>query len=504
MTERSRPWDGTVLGDAFEAPYDAATEWARVMRATSFGSETTADKGGVVMDATGFSDYLVTTSSPNNARVQSGLGLNQGTWHESDANVDINIPTPVVSTRVDRIVLRKSWGAQTVRLTRIAGTEGAGTPALTQVFGVTWDVPLWLVSIVITTGTITYTDQRRSVGAGHAQLISPTFTGNVAIAAGNLSVSGTSQLTGNVGIGGVPQTNIALAISGAGVVVSGNQIYGVQLAPTFASTGNGDQFFVHYIGPTLNAAGHTGVVVYQSYISSVVPANWGQAGTAGYGQRIVAPTGAATDNINLWLSGTPTGGTRNMSLLADGTSAFGANVVIGSSGPPNPVYALQVSLAVVGTATNPIGLNLSGSVAAGQNGNNLYGAVIQPTFSTGAFTSLVAYGLLISPAWTNISGDNVALRVVSSTAGGTNSYGIQITAPSGAGTNNIALWAQGGGLRVTGATPTGGGGSDLTFGGSFGNIGASAGALGALPATVAGYIQINAGGNMRNIPYYNP
>jgi len=69
------------------------------------------------------------------------------------------IPSPTVSTRIDRIVLRKSWVAQTVRITRIEGIEGGGAPALTQTDGTTWDIPLYQVSIT-TGGNITLTDER--------------------------------------------------------------------------------------------------------------------------------------------------------------------------------------------------------------------------------------------------------------------------------------------------------------------------------------------------------
>lgn len=162
MTERSRFWDGTTTGDATDAPYDAGTEFARVLRALLPNGERSANKGGVVFDANGYNDYNATTPGANTARIASGLGWVQGSWHESDANVDFSIPTPSVSTRVDRIVLRKSWSAQTVRLTRIAGTEGSGAPAMTQVFGTTWDVPLWNVSIT-TGGTITFSNQREYV-----------------------------------------------------------------------------------------------------------------------------------------------------------------------------------------------------------------------------------------------------------------------------------------------------------------------------------------------------
>jgi hypothetical protein len=66
---------------------------------------------------------------------------------------------PTGATRIDRIVLRASWAAQTVRITRIAGVENDDAPALTQTPGTTYDIPLAQVSIT-TGGVITITDER--------------------------------------------------------------------------------------------------------------------------------------------------------------------------------------------------------------------------------------------------------------------------------------------------------------------------------------------------------
>lgn len=162
MTERSRVWDGTSTGDATESPYDAPTEFSRLFR-YSFGFGQMTNYGGVLQSAPGFSDLAATNPSANTVRIASGVAWVYGTQYDSDANVDVNIPTPSVSTRIDRIVLRKAWAAQTVRITRIAGTEGAGAPSLVQTPGTTWDIPLAQVSI--TTGAaITITDQREFPG----------------------------------------------------------------------------------------------------------------------------------------------------------------------------------------------------------------------------------------------------------------------------------------------------------------------------------------------------
>lgn len=162
MTERSRVWDGTATGDATEAPYDAPTEFARLFQ-RGFGIGQMTNLGGVINGAPGFSDLTPSSPVANTVRIASGIAWVYGTQYDNDANVDVNIPTPGVSTRVDRVVLRKSWAAQTVRITRIAGVEGAGAPALVQIAGTTWDIPLAQASIT-TGGAITLTDQREFPG----------------------------------------------------------------------------------------------------------------------------------------------------------------------------------------------------------------------------------------------------------------------------------------------------------------------------------------------------
>lgn len=95
--------------------------------------------------------------------VSTGRALAYGQRHEADASVVVTVAIPASATRIDRIVLRKAWAAQTVRITRIAGVEGSGVPpALTQTAGVVWDTPLWRASIT-TGGAITMTDERQWV-----------------------------------------------------------------------------------------------------------------------------------------------------------------------------------------------------------------------------------------------------------------------------------------------------------------------------------------------------
>lgn len=165
MAERSRFWDGTTLGDATVAPYDAATEFSEVMMAIS-GTDGYTNRGVMLGSASGALQSSIPVAGT--LRVAAGAALVYGAWYDNTANVDITVPTPSVSTRIDRIVLRKSWAAQTVRITRIAGAEGGAAPALVQTAGTTWDLPLCQVSTT-TGGVNTITDQRNwSLGVGTA------------------------------------------------------------------------------------------------------------------------------------------------------------------------------------------------------------------------------------------------------------------------------------------------------------------------------------------------
>jgi len=143
MTERSWFWDNAV-GDG--ASYDDDTFMDRYFRMLFNG---TGNRGVL----RGWLNELeVTDGGANTATVLTGGSVVYGMFHESDANVDVNIPN---GPRTDLIVARRSWAAQTVRITRIAG-PGA---ALTQTPDVTYDIPLASVD-VDAGGNLTVTDTR--------------------------------------------------------------------------------------------------------------------------------------------------------------------------------------------------------------------------------------------------------------------------------------------------------------------------------------------------------
>ncbi len=158
-SEKSLFWTTGATGDG-ASPYTQADIIAFFGRMFAPGQA----NAGIVKN---FGDELEVTGTASPVSVAAGGAMVYGFPYLSDAAVTVAIPTPAASTRIDRIVLRADWAAQTVRITRIAGTEGAGAPALTQNPGVTYDVPLAQVSIT-TAGAITVTDEREFCHFGTA------------------------------------------------------------------------------------------------------------------------------------------------------------------------------------------------------------------------------------------------------------------------------------------------------------------------------------------------
>ncbi len=149
--ETSRPWSGEVLGDAGGYTDDDWTDiWRRLL-----GAVADADTG--ILSNVG--NELVVTGAATPLSVATGVALNGGTFYENTAVETVPLLTPAAFVRVDRIVLRKDWALQTVRIYRLAGIEGAGPTALVQDDGTTWDMPLFQASIDLG-GVIALTDER--------------------------------------------------------------------------------------------------------------------------------------------------------------------------------------------------------------------------------------------------------------------------------------------------------------------------------------------------------
>lgn len=148
MAETSYFWDGTAIGDATLAPYDAATEFADVIRLLT-GMSNSVSKSGIVNREL---NELTASISGANILIDTGAAIVYGSVYKNSAIVTIPIPTPVTATRWDRIVLRKDWTLQTVRLVRTIGPEGGVPLPLVQTPGVIWEMPL--INVLCTTGGV--------------------------------------------------------------------------------------------------------------------------------------------------------------------------------------------------------------------------------------------------------------------------------------------------------------------------------------------------------------
>lgn len=145
MTEISRFWNGTTVGDSGAYSDSDFQEFLRAV--IGYGAER-ANSGVLLMSGTEPNDGLkVTANSPATASVNvlRGAALVQGIAYLSDAT---EIFTPAANAsgnpRIDTIVVQADYALQTVRLALLQGTPAASPVAttLTQSAGVMWEIPI--------------------------------------------------------------------------------------------------------------------------------------------------------------------------------------------------------------------------------------------------------------------------------------------------------------------------------------------------------------------------
>lgn len=181
MTEISRPWSGTTVGDA--GPY-TAINWWDVWQSLCAGSGSLGGSGnkGVFWNIPG--QLEVTYVSPNFLSVAAGAALIDGLFYNNTAAYSATVTSASAgNVRDDRLVVRKyfSGAIQTARIVLLPGSEaaspGPGTPpALTQdATRITyWDLPLARVSIA-DNGVITLTDEREPIVSSGVVLLDTTI-----------------------------------------------------------------------------------------------------------------------------------------------------------------------------------------------------------------------------------------------------------------------------------------------------------------------------------------
>jgi len=156
MAETSFWWTTDGTGDGKIGGYTRADHslWTAILAAC-------CGKEGV---APGYGNALAAAANgANTVTVPTGGALVDGKPYNNSAPVNVNIPSAsgAGNTRIDRVVLRADWAAQTVRITRIAGVDAAtpSLPAITQDSGNVYDIPICQV-LVNTAGAVTVTDER--------------------------------------------------------------------------------------------------------------------------------------------------------------------------------------------------------------------------------------------------------------------------------------------------------------------------------------------------------
>lgn len=199
--EISYYWSDTTVGDGVYSPYrnDKFSDiWRKLL----------------IRDRTlqGYIDNYeneleVTWTGGDAIRIDTGAALVDGKFYENDAAIPLSISSPIVATRYDRVVLRKTWNAQTVRVAIVEGEEGSGVPSITQEDENIWEVPLATIRIT-TAGAITITDEREAVVASIAPNVVSNFE-EIETVIGN----GTS---GYITFNNIPQTYTHLYIIGQG------------------------------------------------------------------------------------------------------------------------------------------------------------------------------------------------------------------------------------------------------------------------------------------------
>jgi len=153
MAERSRFWDGILLGDAVAVGQTHLHD--QFFRSVING---TGDRGPLL----GWRDDMLVSGNASPLSVAAGGACVYGMLYDSDAAVSVNVPAPPSGlSRYDYVVLRRDWSAQQVRIGRVVGIAGVvpAIPTLTQTAGTIWEVPLALL-LVTDAGTITVTDAR--------------------------------------------------------------------------------------------------------------------------------------------------------------------------------------------------------------------------------------------------------------------------------------------------------------------------------------------------------
>lgn len=218
MTQISRPWDGTVNGDAADAPY-TSDEWAEIQASLSASYAVPTYLGGVCRDEL---NELAVSGITRNLSVATGRAMVVGHWYESDAIEALTMDT-TPSTRADMVVLRLTYATPNVRLALIKGTDGSTTPPALTNNSTYWDIPL---AKAVITGTVVVITDMRSFVPWHGNQSSETTQTPTAHTY--------SQIANAPAAGGTPTNIVQETAASAGTsstYAAGNHVHGWTAPP---------------------------------------------------------------------------------------------------------------------------------------------------------------------------------------------------------------------------------------------------------------------------------
>ncbi|MFA6165382.1 MAG: hypothetical protein WC700_02115 [Gemmatimonadaceae bacterium] len=387
---------------------------------------------------TDLSDVLITTPVAGDVLRYSGAA-----WVNE---------APTSANTVSRIVLRDAGGNFAAGTVTAALNGNASTATVLQtarnINGVSFNGSA-NITVTADAGTLTGATLAANVLAS-----SLTSVGTLA----SLAVTGTSTLTGNVGIGGASATSVGVRILSAALAtttqsgLTANPVFtlaatsaGYGIAAAVATAAAAYTMTAGYTfaaaTPTLGA-GSAITTVYGFYAF-----NQGGAGiTNAYGVYIAAQSGAATTNIGLYNAGTTTlagAVTLSSTLAVTGTSALTGTVGVGGAAQTySALYSASTTL--IGTTQYGVWSASTFSSAATSAGYEFFGrtytAAAAFTMTTGAvfFAETPSIG-----AGSTITSQYGVFVKNQGIAGVTNAYGVYISAQSGAATLNIGLYNAG-------------------------------------------------------------
>ena len=252
MVETSHYWESTITGDATLAPYTPLVY--SLLQKKTLSRE---NGEGIIRN---FLNTLNVSGSVGGITVNTGGALVEGTFYINSSQVTKSMATPVSNPRIDRIILRKDYLAQTIRIEMLTGTENAKpvAPDVSIIEGTKYEISL-ATALITTGGDITVTPDNEIINTP----LAPNF-GFVHIE--TLTAEGDN--VGTLEFSNISQDYKTLMIISTGKVASTEspQGFGFKVQSARINNSSGSDYLLQDIAASnitvdstssINASGHT-------------------------------------------------------------------------------------------------------------------------------------------------------------------------------------------------------------------------------------------------------